>query len=155
MPSPKKKSITNSNAIEKTIVASVASLTSACNQSAIAVDSLSKVAKTLAKESLRLNKKRSLLMKRKKTVAAKQKKSPNSENKKAIQSVEKELSAISKEIAKVKPQKDSNAVELKTLKSWLKRASAYTKGIESADKVLNKPKKKIRRKVAKKRKLDS
>jgi len=155
MPSPKKKTIANSNALEKSIVASVASLTSACTQSAIAVDSLSKVAKTLAKESVRLNKKRAVLIKRKKTVSAKQKKSPNAENKKAIQSVEKELSAISKEIAKVKPIKDSNAVELKALKVWLKRTSAYAKGIESADKVLNKPKKKVRRKVVRKQKLDS
>ena len=155
MASPTKKTIANSNALEKTITASVASLTSACNQSAIAVDSLSKVAKTLANESTRLNKKRAVLMKRKKTAAAKQKKNPSAENKKSVQSVEKELTAISKDIAKVKPIKESNAVELKALREWLKRASAYTRGIESADKVLNKPKKKARRKVAKKVKLDS
>ena len=154
MPSPTTKTIAKSNALEKTITASVASLTSACNQSAIAVDSLSKVAKTLAKESMRLNKKRAVLLKRKKTAAAKQKKTPSAENKKALLAVEKELTTISKEIAKVRPKKESNAVELRALREWLKRASAYTKGIESADKVLNKPKKKVRRKVAKKAKLN-
>ena len=151
MPSPKTKAIAKSNVLEKTITASVASLASACNQSAVAVDSLSKVAKTLAKESSRLNKKRAVLMKRKKTAAAKQKKNPNAENRKALQGVDKELTATSKEIAKVRPKKESNAVELKALRTWLQRASAYTKGIESADRVLNKPKKKARRKVAKKK----
>ncbi len=155
MPSPKMKAIAKSSALEKTITASIESLASACNQSEIAVNSLSKVAKDLAKESMRLNKKRAILVKRKKTVTAKQKKNPSADSKKILQGVEKELTAIAKEIAKVKPIKESNAIELKVLKEWMKRASAYTKGIENADKVLNKPKKKARKKVARKPKLDS
>ncbi|NOZ54883.1 MAG: hypothetical protein GXP08_17405 [Gammaproteobacteria bacterium] len=135
--------------MEKTISSSLDSLFSAFSNSADAVETLSKDAKKLALESKRLTKKRSALMKRKKIAAGKLKKSPDAANRKALKDVEKEIAGVTKLLDKVKPQKAASTEELMALKACFKKASAYMKSIEGADKTLNKPKKKIRKKRAK------
>jgi len=146
-----KKSTVKSSALEKTISTSIDSLSSAFSVSASAVETLSKDAKKLTLESKRLAKKRMMLMKRKKTAATKLKKTPDAANRKALKDVEKELAVVTKMIDKVKPQKTESAEELTALKACFRRVSAYMKSIEGADKVLNKPKKKVRKKRAKPR----
>lgn len=146
-----KKSIVKSSALEKTISTSIDSLSSAFNVSADAVATLSNDAKKLTLEAKRLTKKRAILLKRKKTAATKLKKAPDAANRKALKDVEKEIAVITKLLDKVKPQKASSTEELTALKACFRKVSAYMKSIEGADKVLNKPKKKVRKKRAKPR----
>ena len=57
---------------------------------------------------------------------------------------------VKKEVAKNKPVKAANAEELSGLRNSCRRLAAYGKALAAADKALNKPKKK-----AKKRNLDA
>lgn len=100
----------------------------------------------LTKETKRISKKRSVLMKKKKSATAKVKKSPISANKKALKSVEKDITAIIKESDKISVQKSDISEELVTLKTVSKRTIAYMQGVKAADKVLNKPKAKPKKK---------
>jgi small-conductance mechanosensitive channel len=144
----KKAAVVKGIALEKNIASSISGLTAAFEAGAKAVESRSADAKKFLAENKRLAKKRAALVKRKKTTTNKIKKDPsNAEAKKVLRGIEKEITDISKQIAKLKPQKDTNAEELAALRSSLKRATAYVKGIEQADKVLNKPIKKKRRRT--------
>ena len=67
-------------------------------------------------------------------------------NETAIEDVAKEMEVIKKEAEKVNKLKSIASEELATLKAASKRAIAYVKGVTSADKALNKPKKKRRKK---------
>ena len=87
-------------------------------------------------------------MKRKKLATTRVKKEASADNKKALRDVTKELDTIKKELDKAKIAKDANNAELSELRTSLKRATVYRKGVAAADKVLNKPKKKARRKRA-------
>ena len=69
-------------------------------------------------------------------------------NKKALAAIKKDVAAIKKEAEKVKKMKLAVSDELATLKAASKRAIAYAKGVTAADKALNKPVKKKRRKKA-------
>jgi hypothetical protein len=96
----------------------------------------------------RLSKKRATLLKRKKLATTRVQKEPSADNNKALRDVKKELDSVTKELGKAKIVKDANNAELSDLRASLKRATAYRKGVAAADKVLNKPKKKSRRKKA-------
>lgn len=143
-----KKAVIKGAVLEKSIASSIDNLTAALEAGTKAVESRSAEAKKHLAENKRLVKKRATLVKRKKTTTNKIKKDPSSaENKKVLRDIEKEITIIAKSIAKIKPQRDSNAEELAALRASLKRATAYVKGIQQADRVLNKPKKKIRRRT--------
>jgi len=146
MPKAKKKAVVKSAAIAKTLDSALDGLTSICESGGKAVDERSKDAKKLAASSKRLGKKRMTLNKRKRTATTKLKKEASADNRKALSAVVKELAMVTRELAKVKKEKDANTAELNGLKASVKRANAYMKGVASADKVLNKPKRKVRRK---------
>jgi len=141
-----KKAVVKSAAMAKTLESALAGLAVVCENGGKAVDSRAKDGKKLAASSKRLSKKRATLAKRKKTVAAKLKKDATADNRNALKAVVKEMAAVAKEAASVKKAKDANNAELSGLRASVKCANAYAKGIAAADKVLNKPKKKRRKK---------
>jgi len=148
MPKAKKKAVVKSAAIAKTLDSALAGLNSICDSGTKALDASAGEAKKLAVLSKRLSKKRMTLSKRKKTATARLKKDATADNRKALSAVVKELGMVTREIAKVKKVKDANNAELSGLRETVKRATAYMKGVTAADKVLNKPKRKTRRKKA-------
>ena len=146
-----KKAVVKSAVMAKTLDSALAGLATICESGGKAADSRAKDGKKLAASSKRLSKKRTTLVKRKKTAAAKLKKDVTADNRNALKTVEKELAAVAKESASVKKTKDANNAEFTGLRASVKRANAYMKGVAAADRVLNKPKKKSRKRaVAKK-----
>jgi len=145
MPKAKKKAVVKSAAIAKTLDSALAGLTSICEGGVKAVNERAKEAKKNAAASKRLSKKRMTLSKRKRAAAARLKKDATADNRKALSAVVKELGMVTREIAKVKKAKDANNAELAGLRATVKRATAYMKGVTAADRVLNKPKRKTRR----------
>ncbi len=150
MPKSKKATVMKSAALEKLVSGSMNNLQVACDDGAKAVATRSSEAKKLLAESKRISKKRAILIRRRKTTALKLKKVADAATRKALRDVEKELTAIKKMAEKVRINKTSLAEELKALKENQKRAATYLNVIEKADKILNKPKKKKRRRRVKK-----
>jgi len=144
----KAKPVIKATALDKTINASTDSLTKACGNAATAVTKKSAEAKKLLAEVKRHLKKKTTLTKRNKTAAAKLKKDANAANKKAAATVAKELKSTKAALDKARTNKAVVLTELAALKSASKRLGAYTKAIAAADKVLNKPAKKRRKKRA-------
>jgi len=141
----KKVSVVSSLAVEKTIETSVGNLAKACSDAAAAVATKTKETSKLAAEIKRCSKKRVTLMKRKKIAANKLKKESSADNRKALKEVEKEITSVAKELGKFKPIKASVSEELTALKGHYKRVAAYVGAFEKADKILNKPKKKLKK----------
>lgn len=139
-----------SASLEKVLDTAMAALYAANNEGEKAVTALSKVAKTLTAAGKSLSKKRATLAKRKKATSAKLKKSPNAETRKLLKVTVKELNTVKALAAKSAAAKSANTEELAGLKTQTKRTRAYLTVLEKADKVLNKPKKKSRKKRAKK-----
>ncbi len=142
----KAKPVVKAAALDKTINASTDSLTKACDNAATSVTKKSAEAKKLTAEVKRHTKKKATLTKRNKTAAAKLKKESNAANKKAVTAVAKELKTTKVALDKARASKAVVSTELSALKSAAKRLTAYTKAIAAADKVLNKPAKKRRKK---------
>ncbi|VAX08620.1 hypothetical protein MNBD_GAMMA25-871 [hydrothermal vent metagenome] len=143
---PKRKvTVMKSAALEKLVSGAMGDLESASNDGAQAIATCSNESKKMLAESKRISKKRALLTRRKKAASIKLKKAPAADTRKALRDVEKELTTVKRMADKLKPAKASLAEELKGLKEGQKRASAYLKVIVRADKILNKPKKKKRR----------
>ena len=111
-----------------------------------AESSLEKDRKKLLAENKRLTKKRGVLTRKKQIAANRLKKTPNAENRKAASSIIKELTVIKKAADKARAAKNASTEELNSVKTALKQASAYISMMEKADKVLNKPRKKVRKK---------
>lgn len=146
----KKALIAKGAALEKLVSSSVDQLAAAAENVSKAVVTRSGESKKLLAENKRLNKKLAALAKRKKAAEKKLRATPDAANRKVLASVGKELVSIKKLVQKNKVEKVTLAEELATLKLSHKRASAYAKALATADKQLNKPvKKKKRRKVAK------
>ncbi len=150
MPKSRKATVMKSAVLEKLVSGAMNNLESACNDGANAIAARSNEAKKLLAESKRVSKKRAVLTKRKKTASIKLKKAPGVDTRKALRDVEKELATVKKMADKLRPSKASLAEELKGLKENQKRAAAYLKVIEKADNILNKPRKKVRRRRVKK-----
>ncbi|MFC1665793.1 hypothetical protein ACFL17_09250 [Pseudomonadota bacterium] len=148
MPKTSKKTVARSAAIDKSISAALESLAAASVNGKNAIDARTKVNKQLALSLRRLSKKRATLMRRKKSAAAAAKKSPSVETRKNLRTVTAELAAVTREAAKTRAQKTPIAAELSALKAGQRSAVAYAKAIDAATKVLNKPKKKRRKKRA-------
>jgi len=142
----KAKPVVKAAALDKTINASIDSLTKACGNAETAVTRKSAEAKKLLAEVKRNLKKKTTLTKRSKTAAAKLKKDANAVNKKAVAAVTKELNATKTALDKSRASKAVVLTELASLKAASKRLTTYTKAIAAADKVLNKPAKKRRAK---------
>ena len=141
-----KKTIIKSSALNKTIDAATSSIETASNDASKAVDKVTSDAKKLTAEVKRHTKKRSTLTKRKKTTAARQKSNPNAENRKALAAVVKELKTTISAQDKARTNKAKTTDELTALRDASKKLNAYSKAIAAADRALNKPKKKVRRK---------
>lgn len=144
-----KKSVAKSASVEKVIGNAMTALAAANSDGEKAVATLSKIAKKLTTEGKRLSKKRATLTKRKKATTTKVKKDGSADAKKLLKATIKELNAVKKDAAKSLAAKTANNAELKGLKVSAKRTKAYLAVIAKADKVLNKPKKKRRKKRAK------
>ena len=130
----------------KIVDSAIASINDVAAAAAKAVIATDKEYKKLAKTAKSINKKRASLMKKAKAATNKMKKDASATNKKVVVVIKKDIAAIKKEIAKHKSVKSAVAEELATLKSASKRAVAYAKVVAGADKALNKPKKKTRKK---------
>jgi len=146
----KKKSIAKSASVEKNIATALEKLSAATTDGDKAVATRSKIAKKLNAESRRLNKRRGTLVRRSKTAAAKAKAEPNAANRKILRETVAELAATRRALVKNRAAKAVNSPELKALKAAQRQANAYGKAIVQADKVLNKParKRRKRRKAA-------
>ena len=144
----KTKPIIKAAALDKTINASIDSLTEACGNAETAVTTKTIEAKKLTADVKRHTKKNATLTKRNKTAAAKLKKDTNATNKKTVAAVAKELKSTKAALDKARASKAVVSTELAALKASSKRLIAYTKAIATADKVLNKPAKKRRKKRA-------
>jgi hypothetical protein len=140
-----KKTVIKNTALVKVLDTSLTNLEAANANGAKALAAATKKSKQSSAEGKRLSKKRVALIKRNKTAAAKAKKEPVAANKKALNEVVKELAAVRKEAAKNKIVRAADFAELSGLRVSCRRLTAYSKAIAAADKVLNKPKKKVRR----------
>ncbi len=110
-----------------------------------AITIIAKEKKKLVAETKRLAKKQAVLMKKKKAAKAKLKMDASAANTKAVKAIEKEMLAIKKMVAKIVPSKSGMLEELKALKDVSRRAAAYAKAVNGANKALSSPKKKRRK----------
>lgn len=138
------KGATHLKAVDSAI-ASINDVAAAATKAVIATE---REYKKLAKAAKMMSKKRISLMKKAKIATNRMKKDASAANRKAVSIINKDIAAIKKELAKYNLVKSAISEELAALKSASKRAVAYAKGIVGADKVLNKPKKKKRKKKA-------
>jgi chromosome segregation ATPase len=145
----KTKPVMKAAALDKTITSATESLTRACSNADAAVTAKTAEEKKLNLQIKQHTKKKTTLTKRNKTAAARLKKDPSAVNKKAAATVAKELKAVKSALDKIRATKATVSTELTALKTAAKRLTAYTKGINAADKVLNKPVKKKRSKARK------
>lgn len=143
----KKPNIKNA-ALVKTLETSLTNLENANINGAKALASATATAKKHSAESKRLNKKRMTLIKRRKAAAARAQKDPVAANNQALKAVDKELAMIRKAVAKSNQVKSAQYEELSGLRISCRRLAAYSKALAAADRVLNKPKKKTRRRKA-------
>lgn len=141
----KTRKVVTSAAAQKIVDNAVASLATTADSASKALDAVSKENKKLMTEIKRLSKKRATLMRKKKAAANRVKRDPNAANKKDLKGVEKDIAANQKEASKVRARKTTVSEELASLKTVAKRATAYTKAFTTADRALNKPKKKRRK----------
>ena len=140
-----KKPVIKNAALVKMIDTSLTNLEAATVNGVKALALATKNSKQLSAEGRRLSKKRVTLIKRRKTAAAKVKKDPVAANRNALKAVDKDLVAIRKHAAKNKIVKAAGLEELSGLRVSCRQLVAYSKALTTADKVLNKPKKKVRR----------
>jgi len=146
----KAKPILKAAAIDKTVTTATESLSKANSNADTAVTAKKAEEKKLTAQIKQQMRKKKTLAKRSKTTAAKLKKDTNAENKKAAAAVAKEMKTVSTALDKARVSKKVVSTELAALKATSKRLTAYTKAINAADKVLNKPVKKKAKKKAKK-----
>ena len=145
----KRLTIAKSASVQKNIETSLEKLAAAVSDGEKAVAARSKISKKLNTESRRLTKRAATLVKRKKTAAAKAKAAPSVETRKALRVATVDLAVTRKGQAVLRAAKGVNSPELAALKAAQRQANAYAKAIAGADKVLNKPKKKRRKRAAK------
>ena len=146
----KKKSIKDVKgaASHKAVDSAVATINDIAASATNAVIAVDKEYKKLQKTAKSLSRKRATLMRKTRTAAKRLKKDVSVANKKAVAVIKKDVAAVKKEAEKVNKLKSTVSEELAALKAASKRAVAYAKSVTAADKVLNKPKKKRRKKKA-------
>ena len=144
----KRKKSVKGAASEKAVDSAIATINEVAASATKAVIAVNKEYKKLSKSAKSLNRKRAALVKRTKKSAKILKKEATAANKKAVAILKKDIAVIKKEAEKINNLKSAVSAELAILKSASKRAIAYVKGVTVADKALNKPKKKIKKKKA-------
>jgi len=141
----RKKTLISSTQFVNTIDTSVERLDEVLNKGEVAVAKRSKNSIQQLALIRRLKKKKQTLQNRKTRATAKQKKSPSAENAKLIRISGREIESIKKQLTRATALRQANLAELSVLRANLRRASAYVKAINSAEKKLNKPKRRRRR----------
>ena len=142
----KLKKIVKATSLAAKVQTATENLTTAQTDGEAALSTLESDRKKLLAENKRLIKKRGILARKKKAASARLKKTPNAETRKEVAAISKELITTNKVADKARDAKSANAEELKAVKAALKQASTYLSLIEKADKKLNKPRKKVRKK---------
>jgi len=140
-----KKPVIKNTALVRVIDTSLANLETATTNGVKALALATKKSKQSATEGRRLNRKRVALIKRRIATGKKAKKNPDAATKKALTVVNRELAAIRKAVAKNKIVKAANFEELSGLRVSCRRLAAYMKTLAATDRILNKPKKKTRK----------
>lgn len=143
----RKKSMLGSAQFVNTIDTSVERLNEVLNKGQVTAAKRAKNSLQQLALIRRLKKKKQTLHNRKTRASAKQKKAPSAEITKLIRSSAREIASIKKQLTKATALRQANLAELSLLRVNLRRASAYVKAINSAEKRLNKPKRR-RRKAA-------
>lgn len=143
----RKKSMLGSAQFVNTIDTSVERLNEVLNKGQVTAAKRAKNSLQQLALIRRLKKKKQTLLNRKTRASAKQKKAPSAEITKLIRSSAREIASIKKQLTKATALRQANLAELSLLRVNLRRASAYVKAINSAEKRLNKPKRR-RRKAA-------
>lgn len=133
------KSIVKAASMERTLDGALKALLTVSEKGNQAAKQRSRESKKLIAMNKRLSTKRSQLNKKKKAATVKLMKQHSSDNKDNLSAITKELKGVMREIEKLKKTKANNAAELSALKSCVKRANAYLKCIERADKALQRP----------------
>jgi len=144
----RKKTMVKSAAIDKVIDNAVTALRASCDNVAAAVEARAKDAKKFTAESKRIARKKATLTRRKRTLTARYKKIGGADTRKQLTATTKELAAVNKDGVRNRAVKSVNATELAALKASLKKTRAYLKEIDKADKTLNKPRRRRRRRTA-------
>lgn len=139
------KKIIKNSALTKVIVSSLTNLEAATIAGSKALLHATKKSKQSSTEGKRISKKRITLIKRRKAAATKSRNNPIAANKKALNIIDKELADTRKAAAKNKSARAVLFEELSGLRINCRRLIAYNKALTVTDKILNKPKKKIRK----------
>ena len=137
----KKKPIIRSTQFVNTIDTSVERLNEALNKGKVAVAKRSKDSLQQLALIRRLKKKKQALLNRKTRATAKQKKTPSAEIAKQIRDSRREIKSFKKQLTKATAFRQANLAEVSVLRANLRRVSAYVRAINSAEKQLNKQKK--------------
>ena len=137
----KKKPIIRSTQFVNTIDTSVERLNEALNKGKVAVAKRSKDSLQQLALIRRLKKRKQALLNRKTRATAKQKKAPSAEIAKQIRDSRRKIKSFKKQLTKATAFRQANLAEVSVLRANLRRASAYVRAINSAEKQLNKQKK--------------
>lgn len=146
MPTTNKKPVTKNSVIANSIVTSVNNLEVALENANKAVTVRSAESKKLLNETRRLRKRRTTQMGKKKRAIAADKKNSTADSRKAVRTITSELAATSKASLKATATRQAILEELSGLKQSQKMLSGYVKGINAADRVIARSKKKRRTK---------
>ena len=142
MAATKNKAVARNSVIANSIVSAVYNLETALEKVNRAVTSRSAESKKLLNESRRLRKRHTTQMNRKKRAIAADKKNSTVDTRKAVRVATSELNATKKAITKAAGSRQLVLDELSGLKESQKRVTAYVKGINAADRAIEKSKKK-------------
>ncbi len=140
----KSKTVVKSGVVESSIATAMDKLATACTAGDRAVAARSKSAKQNTSLVKRLGKRRASLSKRKQSTKKRLAKSPSAKLRRELAAVTRELATTTKELTKARAAKASNAAELAALKQAQRRANAYQKAIQQADRALGKKKRRRR-----------
>ncbi len=144
MATTKKNPVTKNSVIAKTIESSVYNLKVALDKANKAVTAGSSESKKLLNETRRLRKRRATQMGKKKRAIAADKRNSTVDSRKAIRTITSELTVTSKALVKATTTRQAVLEELSGLKQSQKMLNGYVKGINAADRVIARSKKKKR-----------
>jgi hypothetical protein len=131
-----KRSIAKSDFVERNLEIALAKLAIASTASDRAVAVRGRESKKNAAAVKRLARRRAGLLKRRKTAKTRASRSPSAENRKTVRSVIKELTSVTKALAKARTVKEAGATELVALKAAHRRAKGYHRAIAAIDRSL-------------------
>lgn len=142
MAATKKKPVARNSVISNSIESAVYKLEDMLEKVNSAVTSRSAESKKMLNESRRLRKRHTTQMNRKKRAIAADKKNSTADTRKAVRVATSELNATKKAVTKVAGARQLVLEELSGLKESQKHVTAYVKGINAADRAIEKSKKK-------------